>query len=67
MSPMLRKDFEYIFEYILPKLSPEEQQSAQDILSVIEGVIDGRKGAYSLKEIEGAIKELRRESALAVT
>ena len=63
MSPMLRKDL----EYILPRLSPEKQQSAQDVLSAIEGVIDGRKWAYRLGEIEGALKELRRESASAVT
>ncbi len=59
MSPMLRKDL----EYVLPKLSAEDRVDARTLLAAIERLIPERKGAYSLGEIEGAIRELEREKA----
>ena len=59
MSPMLRKDLDHVF----PKLSAEERVDARTVLGAIESFLPERKGAYSLGEIEGAIKELEREKA----
>ena len=49
MSSVLRKDL----EYVLPKI-------AQHILEAIEGCIPERRGAYTVREVRAALKELTR-------
>jgi hypothetical protein len=59
MSPVLRKDL----EYILPKLSADERQDPQKVKAAIEDFLPEHGGAYPLSEIEAALNELGRGQA----
>lgn len=59
MSPVLRKDL----EYVLPKLPADERREPQKVKAAIEGLLPERKGAYTLSEIESALNQFGRGRA----